>query len=358
MHLVVFSICKDEGDTIGELLDRIPNEIEGIETIRKLVLSDGSSDDTVVTALRHGAEVVDGKTQRRLAYRFQQAVDIVLKMGADMAVNIDGDLQFDPEQIPELVRPILDGEAEFVAADRFTDPTTGKRERPANMPLAKYVSNRVGTRIVGGLSGQQFADVTCGFRAYSRRALLNININSPYTYTQESFQVLAQRGLSIASVPTRVTYYPGRKSRVVTSFFGFLASSAVNITRAYRDFSPGQFFGVLGALFFVPGSLATGMVAQHWVRHGVTTPYTSLGLIGVYVTTVAIVIWLLGLVADMNKRTLATLEKNLYHIKELRYSEAMLGSETPEPYAHTPAGVTVEDGTKEFVERRQPTGGG
>src|SRR5690606_38988982 len=102
---------------------------------------------------------------------------------ADIMVNIDGDLQFAPEDIPKLVAPIVEGKADFVAADRFTDPETGKRRKPKNMPPVKYYGNKLGARIVGSLSGQKFRDVTCGFRAYNQNALVALNINGEHTYT-------------------------------------------------------------------------------------------------------------------------------------------------------------------------------
>ena len=118
-------------------------------------------------------------------------------MGADIAVSIDGDLQFKREDIPKLVKPIVSEHYDFVAADRFTDPRSGKRRKPQGMPSGKYLANRVGSWITSKLSQRKFKDVTCGFRAYNRNALFALNINSPYTYTQESFQLLAAKRLDI-----------------------------------------------------------------------------------------------------------------------------------------------------------------
>ena len=127
MKLVVFSICKDEAETIGEVVKRIPQKISGIKSIETLVISDGSTDDTAAAARKAGAtKVIEGIHQKRLAYRFEQALDIVLSMGADIAVNIDGDLQFAPEDIPKLLKPILEDDADFVAADRFTMQRRGR----------------------------------------------------------------------------------------------------------------------------------------------------------------------------------------------------------------------------------------
>lgn len=320
MKLVVFTICKNEAATIGELLDRIPKNIKNVDTIEILVISDGSTDNTAQIAREKKAtKVVEGIDQKRLAYRFQQAVSIVLGMGADIAVNIDGDLQFAPEDIPTLIEPIINENYDFVAADRFTDPETHKQLRPTNMSKGKYWANRLGATVVGRLSGQQFRDVTCGFRAYNVRALIALNINSSYTYTQESFQVLALKKMSITSVPVEVKYYHGRQSRVVKSFWQFLFGSTLNILRAYRDYAPLRFFGTLSALTFIPGIILGGLVAIRWATQGTISPYIAVGILGLFLTGIGIVFALMGLVADMLDRMLNNQEKILEEAKRLRY---------------------------------------
>jgi glycosyltransferase involved in cell wall biosynthesis len=316
VKLVVISICKNEAETIGQVLDSVPKKIEGITKIEKWVIDDGSSDKTVEVAKKHGAQVLSDGADKKLASRFREALDLALDQRADVLVNIDGDLQFDPSEIPLLVKPIVDDTADFVAADRFTDMSSGKQRRPEGMPIGKYLGNKMGARIVGKLSGQNFADVTCGFRAYNRKALFGLNINGTYTYTQESFQVLAMKKMRIQSVPVSIKYYPGRKSRVVKSFFQFVFGSAINILRAYRDYAPLRFFGALGLVFFVPGVLLLGFTTVHFIQTGVFSPYKAIGLTGIYLFTMSLLVWGLGLVADMMDRMLNNQEKILEYSKK------------------------------------------
>lgn len=321
MKLVVFSICHNEAETIGEVLDRIPSKIPGITTIEKWVISDGSTDGTVKVAKQHGAKVLDGRQQRRLAFRFGEAVGIALENGADIAVNIDGDLQFNPKDIPKLVQPIIDDGYDFVAADRFTDANTGKLRKPNGMPGGKYHANKLGAWVVSKLSGQKFNDVTCGFRAYNRKALMAINLNSNYTYTQESFQLLAVKRMAIKTLPSEVKYYAGRKSRVVTNFLNFLLGSGFNILRAYRDFRPLGFFGGLAMALIVPGIAGLVFIVSHWLNTGTFTPYKFVGFAGIYFTTLGIIFALIALLADMLKRTSNNQEKILELLKEIKYKK-------------------------------------
>lgn len=319
MKLVVVSICKDEAATIGKVLDGVPKHIDGIGLIEKWVIDDGSSDETAAVAARHGAMVYSDGIQKRLAYRFRQAIDIALKRGADIMVNIDGDLQFNPADIPKITAPIITRKADFVAANRFIDVDHGHVRRPAGMPIGKYLGNKLGARVVGSLSGQQFSDVTCGFRAYNRDALFALNLHSAYTYTQESFQVLAIKKMRIASVPINVTYSVGRRSRVVRSFWGYIFSSAVSILRAYRDYAPLEFFGRLGSILFVPGAALGLFTIIHWIIVGSITPYKTFGLVGLYLLTLGLFVWALGLVADMLDRSLSNQERILEETRRARY---------------------------------------
>ena len=316
MKLVVFSICLNEEKTIGELLDRIPKKIKGIDEIVKIVIDDGSTDKTSEIAKKHGALVFSNGKQKKLAYSFQIAVDKVLEMDADIAVNIDGDLQFMPEEIPLLVSPILQGKADFVAANRFNNAN-----RPEHMPLGKYLGNRIGAYIVSKLSNKKFADVTCGFRAYNRDALLSMNINNKFTYTQEAFQILASKNFNITQVPVTIKYFKGRKSRVVSSVFSYIFTSGFNIVRVFKDFAPMKFFGILSAFPVVIGFICLAFVSIHWLNTGVFFPYKFIGFTGLYLFSLGIVILLFGALSDMLGRILNNQEKILYFTKRSLYEK-------------------------------------
>lgn len=319
MKLIVVSICKDEAKTIGQVLAGIPLKIAGITSIEKWVIDDGSNDGTSDVAIQNGARVRSDGIQKGLAFRFREALDLALSESADILVNIDGDLQFNPAEIPDMIKPILDGDYDFVAADRFTDLSTGKNKRPHGMSVGKYYGNKLGSWVVGRLSGHKFRDVTCGFRAYNREAMLALNINGSYTYTQESFQLLALKKLRIKAVPVSIKYYPGRKSRVVKSFWQFLFGSGLNILRAYRDYAPLRFFGTLGFLFFLPGMAMLVFSSVHYLSTGFFSPYKAVGLAGIYLFTMSLFVWALGLVADMLDRMLNNQEKLLELSKQQKY---------------------------------------
>jgi glycosyltransferase involved in cell wall biosynthesis len=317
MKLAIVSICKNEADSIQELIERMPKKIAGIDEIQVIIMNDGSTDKTAEIAKKAGAWVYGNNASQGLARRFREVVNIVLKNHFDIMVNIDGDLQFAPEDIPLFVTPIVNDEVDFVAADRFTDPATGQKRRPENMPVAKYYGNQLGTWLVGKLSNQNFRDVTCGFRGYNQAALYALNTNGTHTYTQESFQILAARKMRIKAVPVTVKYFKERKSRVVTSISKYIATSALNILRAFRDFAPLQFFLTIGFVPFIIGLVCLILVAIHWIATGALTPYKALGFIGVYLVSVGFFLWALGLVADMLVRMTNNQEKIYEELRRL-----------------------------------------
>lgn len=319
MKLLIVSICKNEAKTIAELIKRIPRTYPGVRQVEICIIDDGSTDGTGELARRAGATVFGDGASKGLAFRFREVIDIALSKKADVLVNIDGDLQFLPEDIPKIAGPVIADEADFVAADRFLDPDTGKLRRPDNMPAGKYYGNQLGAWVVSRLAGKHFNDVTCGFRAYNYKAIVALNLNSTHTYTQESFQIMVAKRLRVLTLPTKVIYYSGRKSRVVTSVVKYVMTSTLNIMRAYRDFAPLRFFFGLGILPFVIGLGCVTFGGYYWLQTGSFTPYKFLGLTGLYLISFGVFFWSLGIVADMLVRVMGTQEKMYEDIKKLRF---------------------------------------
>jgi hypothetical protein len=173
--------------------------------------------------------------------------------------------------------------------------------------------------VVSKLSKHDFRDVTSGFRAYSRKALFALNTDGTHTYTQESFQVLAMKKMRIATVPIDVKYYAGRKSRVVRSITHYIAVSAVSILRSYRDFAPLRFFGWLGFIPFITGLGFLIFLLIHRIVAGEFSPYKFTGFVGIYLVSMGVIFWALGLVADMLSRMLNNQEKILERVKRIEH---------------------------------------
>ena len=312
MKLVVTVPAQNEERTIGRVVRQVPRDLPGVSEVEVLVLDDASTDDTAAEARAAGAGVVRVEGRPGLGRVFQAGVDEAMRRGADLLVNIDGDGQFDADDVRHLVAPLVGDRADFVTCSRFKDAAF----RPA-MPTVKFWGNRLVVAIVnfacGG--GGRFTDVSCGFRGFNREALYRLTLFGRYTYTQECFLDLFAKGLRIEEVPLRVRGVREHgESRVAGSVWKYATNTLPIIVRAMRDVRPLKFFGALAGLLAVPGFAALGMVALNYfvLNPGRTQPYTSLINVGGGLLVLAVLVGVLALLADMMARHRRITEELLY----------------------------------------------
>ena len=187
------------------------------------------------------------------------------------------------------------------------------------MSSIKFWGNHRMSDLIGFLVNRKFPDVSCGFRAYSREAMLQLNLTGTFTYTQESFLDLANKGLAIKTIPISIKYFPERKSKMAGSILKYTWQTIKIIFRAYRDYNPLRFFGLLGLLPAIPGFIMGIFVIGHYLLTGAFTPYKAVGLTAIYLVSLAIVFWIVGVLADMFVRIRLNQEKILYYEKSRKY---------------------------------------
>lgn len=307
---LIFLPALDEEATLAQVLRSLPRELPGIEGVERLVVDDGSTDRTAEVAEAEGALVVRHGRNFGVGKAFQTAVEQALARGAAVLVTIDADGQFDPAEIPELVRPIVAGRADLVTGCRFSHGV-----RPPQMPRLKYRGNLWVARLLRLLAGVRLSDVSCGFRAYGREALLQLNLFGKFTYTQETILDLTFKGLRVAEVPVTVRYFPDRRSRVAGSVARYAVNALKIITRTVRDFRPLRFFGTVGLAIFLLGTVLDLALLVHYLRSGGFSPYKAVGFAGATLNLCGILVAGLGLLADMLDRIRANQERILYYHK-------------------------------------------
>lgn len=354
MKLVVTIPAQNEEKTIAQVVMGVPRTIAGINEVEVIVLNDGSEDRTAEIAQRAGALVLNIIGRPGLGYIFRTGVERAMRRGADVIVNIDADMQFNPGDIPQLVKPILEDRADFVTCTRFKDPAL----KPI-MPPVKYWGNKVVTRIINWVcGGTEFTDVSCGFRAISREAAYRMTLFGRFTYTQECFIDLFAKGMRISEVPLKVRGVREHgKSRIASSIMKYATNSLPIIIRAMRDIQPLKFFGGISAILLIFGLITGGFVsiwyaipdhykdaAGKWqVRH-VTSPFTSLITVSGLFFTLAFLLFAVALLADMMGRHRRINEELLYLARRRIYSKRSRALSLPtQEDPHGAMGPTLHD---------------
>lgn len=315
MKLVVTIPALNEEKTIAQVVRGVPRDIPGIADVEVIVVNDGSTDRTAEFARAAGAQVVTVHGRPGLGRVFRMGMERALRRGADIIVNIDGDGQFNPDDIRKLIRPIQSDDADFVTCSRFALAEF----RPV-MPKVKYIGNKIVTKMINWVcGGTKFTDVSCGFRAFNREAACRLTLFGRYTYTQECFIDLFSKGMRIAEVPLKVRGVREHgKSRVASSIVKYATNSFPIIMRAMRDIQPLKFFGGIALALFIPGVLCGLWVAGWYFYTGLfegryrTSPYTSLITVSGVTVVLSFVMGVLALLADMMGRHRRISEELLY----------------------------------------------
>src|SRR5262245_39033187 len=178
--LIIQIPCYNEEATLAETLAGLPRSLPGIDVLETLIIDDGSTDGTGEVARRAGATyLLRLPVHAGLARAFSAGLDAALKLGADVIVNTDADHQYPGSEIPRLVAPLLAGHVDMVIGDR--GPT-----QSAHLGAGKRLLQGIGSWVVRRLSGTTVPDATSGFRAFSRRAALRMNVVTKFTYTLET----------------------------------------------------------------------------------------------------------------------------------------------------------------------------
>lgn len=291
MKLVIQIPCLNEENTLEAVLTSIPKEIPGFDSVDIVIIDDGSSDKTVEVARKNGVTtVIQHRSTRGLAEAFRSGVDYALTHGADVLVNTDGDNQYPQSAIPLLVAPIVEGRADIVIGDRQTD-------KIAHFSTGKKLLQRIGSRVVNQAAGTKIPDAASGFRAYSRTALLKLNLVTKFSYTMETIIQAGYKRLAIESVKVR-TNPKTRESRLFRSTPEHVAKSAAAIIRSYLMYKPYSFFGTLGAVLGIIG-LIPFLRYLTVLLLGQSGDYIQSLLLGVSLLTASLLSFALGIIADL-----------------------------------------------------------
>ncbi len=214
----IFIVAYNAESTLVEVIERIPDDVVArVEEI--YVFDDFSTDRTYEIGLRHRQGAAAGKlvmhrNERNLMYGGNQKAGYryALERGFDFVILLHGDGQYAPEVMDRLLAPLERGEADMVMGSRMMEPGALQ----GNMPLYKYVGNKILTFTQNLLLRQRLSEYHSGYRAYSCRALREINLERLTDNWHFDTQIILEfiaRGFRIREVPIP-TYYGDEICRV------------------------------------------------------------------------------------------------------------------------------------------------
>jgi glycosyltransferase involved in cell wall biosynthesis len=312
MKLIVQIPCLNEADALPEMLEGIPRNIPGIDQVEVLVIDDGSSDGTAEVARERGADHVVRFTRRKgLAHGFMAGLDACLRLGADIIVNTDADNQYPSQEIPGLIAPILEGQADMVIGDR------GVRD-VAHFSWTKKRLQTLGSWVVRKVSGTNVPDTTSGFRALTREAALRINIVSEFTYTLESIIQAGKKKLAIANFP--ISARQTRPSRLFGSTWEYVKRSGATILRIYAMYEPFKVFIILGSLLLL-GGVTLGLRYAYFWWLGEIRGHVQSAVLCVLLLILGFQTLQWGIMADLIASNRKLVEDVLYRVRKMELSK-------------------------------------
>src|SRR5450755_2727922 len=232
-RLVIVIAAYNEAGNIGAVLDEIPDQIADV-AVSRLVIDDGSRDGTTAVAQRHGALVCTLSVNRGHGVALRLGYRIAREGGAEYIATLDGDGQWDPADLPAMVRLLEEGQADFVVGSR-------QLGRTENTDGFRNLGVRFFARLISQLTHTRLTDTSSGLRAMRADLTGVVRQTQPQYQTSELLIGALFQGYRVAEVPTTMRQrISGISKKGDNILYGMRYARVIGRTwwRERRDASP------------------------------------------------------------------------------------------------------------------------
>ncbi|GAB4473984.1 MAG: glycosyltransferase family 2 protein [Anaerolineae bacterium] len=213
LRLLVIIPAYNEEESLGQVLDRVHAAMPQADII---VVNDGSHDSTERVGLAHGAVVASLPYNLGIGSAMQTGFLYARENGYDVAFQVDGDGQHDPDELVDLLEVLRSGAADVVIGSRYIE------DRGYITPTVRRLGIVILAHLISLIVGQRVTDPTSGFRALNRRAILFCANDYPFDYPEPEAIVLFKRaGLTIREIPVTMNPRYGGQSSITPLRSGY-----------------------------------------------------------------------------------------------------------------------------------------
>jgi glycosyltransferase involved in cell wall biosynthesis len=195
-RIVVVLPAHNEAQNVGAVVRAMPKHVDGLPVVT-LVIDDASTDETSRVAEEAGALVARLPVRRGGGLALRVGYEIALKLGGVVIASLDADGQHLPEELPTVVAPILQGEADMVQGSRIL----GAFEKESHL---RHVGIRFFSKLVSLMTGVRVTDVSNGYRASRMETLRRLVLQQDQFWTSEILIEGLRQHARIVEVPVTV----------------------------------------------------------------------------------------------------------------------------------------------------------
>ena len=216
--VVVVMPAYNAGRTLRMTYEQLPKDTVSLV----ILVDDGSTDATLDVARDLGLEIFVHNRNYGYGANQKTCYTEALRAHADVVVMVHPDYQYDPTLLPQIIEPIVRGEADVVLGSRLKAGSALAQ----GMPRWKYVANRFLTGLENRVFGLKLSEFHTGYRAFRREVLESVNFTANsdgFVFDQEIIAQVVAAGFRIAEIAVPARYFPEASSA------SFMASSAYGL---------------------------------------------------------------------------------------------------------------------------------